>query len=72
MSMYWATSSALALTQNAVLMSPRIREMFHIPITPSHKEEPFKYVCQNFKEKWSFRKKVTGTYLNIQRFIYFE
>lgn len=50
--LYWTTSSATALAQNLLLMSPKFKQLTGIPTNvSSHLENPYKHIYMKFKEQ---------------------
>jgi len=44
LTLYWCTSSSLALGQNLLLLSPKIRRLLRIPTCQSDRDRPFKHI----------------------------
>lgn len=53
LTLYWTASSAYGLTQNLVLMSPKIKRITGVPETPSQLDEPYKHLVDMTKERWN-------------------
>lgn len=53
LALYWTTSSLFGLTQNLVLMSPKIKDIAGIPKTPSRLDDPYKHLADMTKERWN-------------------
>lgn len=53
LALYWTTSSAFGLTQNLVMMSPKIREITGVPKTPSQLDNPYIHLVDMTKERWT-------------------
>ncbi len=53
LALYWTTSSAFGLTQNLVLMSPKIKRFIGVPKTPSQLDDPYKHLADVTKERWN-------------------
>ncbi|KAF6208265.1 hypothetical protein GE061_016719 [Apolygus lucorum] len=55
--LYWTTSSALALVQNFVLMSNKLRVFCRIPDTPTTFEHPYRQLLTDIKENmWKLKR----------------
>ncbi|XP_050533353.1 cytochrome c oxidase assembly protein COX18, mitochondrial [Daktulosphaira vitifoliae] len=48
--LYWTTSSIYGLSQNLILLSPRLRKWFGIPRTPYNHEKPYQYIIDKTKQ----------------------
>lgn len=53
LALYWTTSSAFGLTQNLVLMSPKLKKIVGVPDTPSQLDDPYKHLADMTKERWN-------------------
>lgn len=52
LAVYWVTSSAAALAQNLLLLSPRFKRLTGIPAnTKSHMESPYRYMAEELVER---------------------
>lgn len=52
MSLYWTTSAACAFLQNMILVSPKAKRLFGIPMNTSyHMEEPYRTMAQRFVQR---------------------
>lgn len=58
LALYWTTSSAFGLTQNLVLMSPKIKNFVGVPMTPSQLDDPYKHLADMTKERWNNLKNI--------------
>ncbi|XP_017784899.1 PREDICTED: mitochondrial inner membrane protein COX18 [Nicrophorus vespilloides] len=52
MALYWTTSSAFGLVQNMILMSPKVKKSFNIPLTASQLEKPYAHLLAAMKHKY--------------------
>lgn len=53
MCLYWASSSAYGLIQNILLMSPKMRRKFGVPLTASEMAHPYQHVYSAFQQRIS-------------------
>lgn len=57
LTMYWCTSALCALAQNLILLSPRVKQQFGIPMnTTHHLERPYRTLAIRFVEQMQRRK----------------
>lgn len=57
LTLYWCTSSACALGQNLILLSPKAKKMFGIPTnTKYHMDQPYRTIAQRFVEQMERRR----------------
>lgn len=57
LTLYWCTSSLCALAQNLILLSPRAKRTFGIPLnTQYHMDYPYSTMAQRFGERMEHRK----------------
>lgn len=57
LTLYWCTSSICALGQNLLLLSPKVKRTFGIPLdTQYHMDYPYRTVVQRFGEQMDRRK----------------
>lgn len=57
LTLYWCTSSLCALAQNLILLSPKVKRTFGIPLnTNYHMEHPYRTIAQRFGERMEQRK----------------
>lgn len=56
MSLYWTTSAAGAFLQNMILVSPKAKRLFGIPMNTSyHMEQPYRTMAQRFVQRMKNR-----------------
>lgn len=53
LALYWTTSSAFGLAQNLLLMSPKVKKITGVPVTPSQLDDPYRHLIDMSKERWS-------------------
>lgn len=56
---YWVTSSACALSQNLLLLSPRVRRIVGIPQTETELLEPYDHIWLKIQERVKFLSNVS-------------
>lgn len=57
LTLYWCTSSACALAQNLILLSPKAKRTLGIPLnTQYHMDHPYRTIAQRFVEQMEKRK----------------
>lgn len=67
LSLYWCTSSLCALAQNLILMSPKVKRTFGIPInTKLHMEHPYRTLAKRFVEKMQTRKQWCASLVKLK------
>jgi mitochondrial inner membrane protein COX18 len=54
LSLYWVTSSVYGLTQNLILLSPRVKRAVGIPKTPSEHEHPYQHLVDSLRNRLTF------------------
>ncbi|EEB13655.1 cytochrome oxidase biogenesis protein, putative [Pediculus humanus corporis] len=62
LSLYWSVSILCSIAQHLLLLSPKVRRLLRIPITPLEKQNPYKHLADSFVEKYS--KINSGSYRN--------
>ncbi|KAK6637403.1 hypothetical protein RUM44_007820 [Polyplax serrata] len=51
--LYWVTSMLCGLGQNLLFLSPRVRRLCGIPVTPNEVQKPYSNLLKNFKNKYT-------------------
>lgn len=49
--LYWVSSSVFGMTQNLLLLSPRLKRMANIPKVNSELEKPYSFILDKIKER---------------------
>lgn len=53
LNLYWLTSSLFGLVQAFLLVSPRFRRFFKVPITKNELERPYHHFYSQLKSKFT-------------------
>jgi len=53
LALYWTTSSLYGLSQNIVMLSPKVRRSLKIPATPQEIQHPYKHIADQIKNKFT-------------------